>query len=334
MTTPLVSIIVPIFKTERFLRKCVDSILRQTYTNIEVILVDDGSPDNCGYICDNYAKIDSRVKVIHKQNAGLSEARNSGIDNATGDYLSFVDSDDYLEVKSVEMLIEGAQDYCLSVIGYKLDFVNNNSITTPEQVYGKFDSLQSYLLSFHKLFATKFNFAWGKLYDLSIIQKHSLRFEKGLSLVEDVIFNLQYYDYCTNGINLIKYNGYVYCQHGSSSLSKVYNSKMLDWNEYAYNSIKDYLKSYHALTPTNYAHFMRNVYSNYAYCFRLIALNKGLSLRDKINLLTKYRSTDIFCESLTVPTNDNYYQRALRTCINKRLWRCYIFLVKLRNCIR
>lgn len=332
--TPLVSIIVPIYKTERFLRKCVDSILSQTYTNIEVILVDDGSPDNCGLICEEYAKCDARIKVIHKQNAGLSEARNTGIETANGKYILFVDSDDYLENQTVEMLIDGAQDNCLSVIGYKLDFVNSNIINTPEQAYGSFESLQSYLLSFHKLFATKFNFAWGKLYDLSIIQKHSLRFKKGLSLVEDVIFNLQYYDYCTNGINLIKYNGYVYCQHGSSSLSKVYNPKMLDWNEYAYNSIKDYLYSHNALTPTNYTHFMRNVYNNYAYCFRLIALNIGLSLRDKINSLTKYRSTGIFDESLTVSSNENFYQRALRICINKQLWRCYIFLVKLRNCIR
>lgn len=333
MITPLVSIIVPIYKTERFLRKCVDSILSQTYTTIEVILVDDGSPDNCGRICEEYAKSDARVKVIHKQNAGLSEARNTGIDTANGKYILFVDSDDYLENQTIEMLIDGASGKRLPVIGYKLLYTNSDKVSVPEQAYGCFETLRSYLLSFHELFATKFNFAWGKLYDFSIIQKHSLRFEKGLSLGEDVIFNLQYYNYC-NGFDLIQYNGYVYCQHGSSSLSKVYNPKMLDWNEYAYNSIKDYLNSHNALTPTNYAHFMRNVYGNYAYCFRLIALNKGLSLRDKISSLTKYRSTGIFDESLIVSSNENFYQRALRICINKQLWRCYIFLVKLRNCVR
>ena len=334
MNQPLVSIIVPIYKTERFLRKCVDSILSQTYNNLEIILVDDGSPDNCGQICDEYAKLDARIQVIHKQNAGLSEARNTGIDSAMGKYILFVDSDDYIENQTVEKLIGGASGQRLSVIGYKLLFPNNEELSTPEQAYGIFETIQSYLLSFHKLFATKFNFAWGKLYNLAIIKENGLRFEKGLSLVEDVIFNLQYYNYCTNGINLIQYNGYIYCQHGAGSLSKVYNPKMLDWNEYAYTSIRCYLDSHSALAPSNYMHFMRNIYNNYAYCFRLIALNSSLSLNEKINSLTKYRDTDIFCEALAMSYQGNFYQRALRQCISKRLWRCYIILVKLRDYIR
>ncbi|HFU5892253.1 TPA: glycosyltransferase family 2 protein, partial [Enterococcus faecium] len=89
-----ISIIVPIYNVEQYLRKCVDSILAQTFTDFEVILVDDGSPDNSGAICDEYAKLDSRVRVIHKENGGLSDARNAGIEIAKGKYLGFVDSDD------------------------------------------------------------------------------------------------------------------------------------------------------------------------------------------------------------------------------------------------
>ena len=91
-----ISIIVPVYKVEKYLCKCVDSILSQKYTNIEVILVDDGSPDNCGTICDKYGSSDSRVVVLHKDNGGLSSARNAGLDVATGDYIGFVDSDDYI----------------------------------------------------------------------------------------------------------------------------------------------------------------------------------------------------------------------------------------------
>lgn len=93
----LISVIVPVYKVEKYLRRCVDSILNQTYENLDVILVDDGSPDECGTICEEYALRDSRVRVIHKENGGLSSARNAGIDTAKGDYLAFVDSDDWIE---------------------------------------------------------------------------------------------------------------------------------------------------------------------------------------------------------------------------------------------
>ena len=95
--TPLISVIVPVYKVEPYLRKCVDSIINQTYKNLEIILVDDGSPDNCGVICDEYAAQDSRIRVIHKENGGVSSARNAGLDICTGDYIGFVDSDDWIE---------------------------------------------------------------------------------------------------------------------------------------------------------------------------------------------------------------------------------------------
>ena len=101
---PEISVIIPVYNVERFLRQCVDSVLTQTYTNLEIILVDDGSPDGCGRICDEYVKKDKRVKVIHKQNGGLSDARNAGMDIATGEYLLFIDSDDWIENDTIELL--------------------------------------------------------------------------------------------------------------------------------------------------------------------------------------------------------------------------------------
>ena len=102
----LVSIIVPVYKVEQYLKRCMDSILNQTYKNIEVILVNDGSPDNCPVLCDEYAKIDSRVRVIHKENGGLSSARNVALDSVKGDYIFFVDSDDWLALDTLEVLNE------------------------------------------------------------------------------------------------------------------------------------------------------------------------------------------------------------------------------------
>lgn len=101
---PLISIIIPIYNVEKYLRRCVDSILCQSYHNLEIWLVDDGSPDGCPAICDEYAGKDKRVKVIHKKNGGLSDARNVAIDVATGEYICFVDSDDYVASTYVETL--------------------------------------------------------------------------------------------------------------------------------------------------------------------------------------------------------------------------------------
>ncbi|WP_314092198.1 glycosyltransferase family 2 protein [Gemella haemolysans] len=102
----LVSIIVPVYKVEQYLKRCMDSVLNQTYKNIEIILVNDGSPDNCPALCDKYAKIDSRVRVIHKENGGLSSARNAALDSVKGDYIFFVDSDDWLALDTLEVLNE------------------------------------------------------------------------------------------------------------------------------------------------------------------------------------------------------------------------------------
>lgn len=113
---PLISVIVPVYKVEEYLSRCVDSLLNQTYENLQVILVDDGSPDNSGTICDAYAGQDSRVKVIHKVNGGLSSARNAGIDAAQGDYLSFVDSDDWLEPDSYEHMMAAALQHDVKLV--------------------------------------------------------------------------------------------------------------------------------------------------------------------------------------------------------------------------
>ena len=106
-----ISVIVPIYKTEQFLSKCIDSIINQTYKNLEIILVDDGSPDNCPKICDEYAKRDNRIKVIHKENGGLSSARNAGIEIATGDFSAFVDSDDWIDSDMYESLVKLSDEY-------------------------------------------------------------------------------------------------------------------------------------------------------------------------------------------------------------------------------
>lgn len=118
---PKISVIVPVYNVEKYLNRCIDSILDQTFVDFECILVDDGSPDNCGKICDEYANKDERIRVIHKENGGLSDARNAGIESAQGEYLSFIDSDDWIHPQMLEILYDGIvkNDVMLSVCAYE-----------------------------------------------------------------------------------------------------------------------------------------------------------------------------------------------------------------------
>ena len=150
----LISIIVPIYNVEDYLKRCIDSILGQTYKNLEVILVDDGSPDKCGKICEEYKLIDSRIKVIHKKNGGLSSARNNGLDIATGDFIGFVDSDDYIERNMYESLIEAlnnnnADIATCGIIREDTNTQHKINIRTPntEKVYLDIDAIREILLS-------------------------------------------------------------------------------------------------------------------------------------------------------------------------------------------
>lgn len=113
---PLISVVVPVYKVEKYIHECANSILDQTYKNFELILVDDGSPDTCGEICDDYSRKDTRVRVIHKKNGGLSDARNAGIDIAKGEYITFIDSDDYVDSRYLEVLMKLCNQYEADIV--------------------------------------------------------------------------------------------------------------------------------------------------------------------------------------------------------------------------
>ena len=184
MYSPLISIIVPIYNVEMYLSKCVDSICAQTYTNLEIILVDDGSPDNCGKMCDEYAAKDSRIKVIHKENGGLSDARNVAIDVAQGEYLTFVDSDDYISYSYVADLYNIIKQYQADISVNTYCAFRDGMLPRPKHCGGEnfvFSGLQATEAMFYqRLFDTT---AWGKMYKASLFE--NIRYPKGL-LYEDL----------------------------------------------------------------------------------------------------------------------------------------------------
>lgn len=160
----LISIIIPVYNVEEFIDKCIKSVINQTYKDLEIILVDDGSPDNCGNICDKYAKEDQRIKVIHKENGGLSDARNIGIHNATGKYITFIDSDDYVELDYIEYLYGLIQKYNvdISFCGYTVCYENRKHKTKALSKEYKYSKMQAYK---EILYAKNFEVsAWAKMY--------------------------------------------------------------------------------------------------------------------------------------------------------------------------
>ena len=192
----LVSIIVPIYNVENYLPKCIESILAQTYTNIEVILVDDGSQDSCPQICDEYADKDSRVRVIHQANGGRSRARNVGLDVATGDYIMFADADDWVDADYVEKLYKIAMSYNAQlVVGrYRLvysDYVLDESTGETLVLEGQ-EPLEFYVRG-HASYQ-KANAVWVKLYQKELLD--GIRFVED-KYFEDVMFVTQVYAKCT-----------------------------------------------------------------------------------------------------------------------------------------
>lgn len=172
---PLISVIVPVYNVEPYLRDCVDSIIAQTYTNLEIILVDDGSPDGCPGICDEYAQKDFRVRVIHKENGGASVARNIGLMCCTGGFITFIDSDDSIDPNWIESMYVSIADFDFVIAGvtYVKNGINNKCIPTSDELV---DLVKCSL----------FGYTWNKLYKKEALIGH----EYYGGLREDLLFNL------------------------------------------------------------------------------------------------------------------------------------------------
>ena len=217
--SPKISIIVPVYKVEQYLPKCIDSILAQTFQNWELLLIDDGSPDNSGNICDEYAHKDSRIRVFHKKNGGVSSARNLGLDYAEGDYVMFVDSDDWISNDCLQV--------CLDEIKKdKLDALQFGFISVTDDLENPRVKIATLPLNGEKYIQTNnFNVCvWGGIYKCEIIEEYKLRFPKELKLAEDQIFVLSFFK-CCHRIKYLEKAMYYYLQRADSA---VHTSKSKD----------------------------------------------------------------------------------------------------------
>ena len=295
MDKPVVSIVIPVYNVEKYIHRCVNSVLKQTLHNLEVILVDDGSPDKCPLICDQYAKKDSRVFVIHKKNGGLASARNAGMKAATGTYLFFLDSDDWLEEDGIEQLYKTAEQY-------KVDFVKYRAIRTgwpgmeenapcrveqvrelKEGLYTRdriVEEIYPRLLATSQLTMGPIVGAWGALYNMEFINRNSLAFYEEVKFSEDLIFSANVVRAAQNFYFIDKPGVYHYFYNPMSisksfragrwesckSLVKYCEKDFRKSDEYNFGEELYYLKWFCIMLALNERKYLKTYKEKYQYC--------------------------------------------------------------------
>lgn len=236
----LISIIVPIYKVEKVLDRCIRSIVCQTYSDLEIILVNDGSPDNCPDICDRWEKKDSRIKVIHKENGGLSDARNAGLEFANGEFIGFVDSDDWIAPEMYERLLNSMIQNNSDIAACSVEMVWENNSQSRMLTQQKNCVLNRKEAQLELLIESKLKDpVWYKLYRKSVIE--GMFFEKG-KYHEDVFWSYRAIGNA-NSVSIIDYIGYYYWQRGESIMGEKYSLKRLDAVEGKCNR-QEYFKEY------------------------------------------------------------------------------------------
>lgn len=274
---PILSIIVPVYDVEKYINKCIDSILKQTFTNFELILIDDSSPDNCGNICDKYAKLDSRIKVIHKENGGLSSARNVGIDAARGEYIGFVDSDDYIKNDMYESLYKAILKYKadISICGKfivgqdkVLSVCNSDNV----RIYNRYEGLIEIIKD-----KNINSFAWDKLYKRELFD--NVRYPEG-RYFEDIATTYKLF-MLSNKIVHINSSKYYYLQREDSICGSYTCKKSYDH----FTSWYECLKAIKCLYPK-----LSNLYKDKLFEIAYFSLNNILSLGGRKSYSDKIKS--------------------------------------------
>lgn len=216
----LISIIIPVYKVEKYISRCVQSVIEQTYTNWELLLVDDGTPDNSGQICDNWALIDARIKVFHKGNGGVSSARNLGLDNIKGHWITFIDSDDWIEKDCLEHCFAVIEREKLDILQFCFQEIDSKGVVK------SYTKKSTPTLPKDRFVRTNlFNVCvWGGIIKSSIIKDNHIKFQEGIKLAEDQMFIME----CISNADLLKVISNPFYNYFMNEDSAVHNAKTID----------------------------------------------------------------------------------------------------------
>ena len=230
----VISVVIPVYNTEKWLRNCLNSLEKQSFYDFEVIMIDDGSKDNSRRICGEYEKKDKRFRYCFQNNAGVSAARNKGIEEAKGKYITFVDSDDWVQNNYLETMLREAKNYELTVCNYAvINFESQieQKIDGEKEAYKTEYEIEAYKNNMFSTGNMKYQgYVWGKVFEKSIIQNNNVKFEKGIHYNEDRLFIIEYLKFCSKKIKYNEEKMYNYCMNMDSAMNlagRTYQHKML-----------------------------------------------------------------------------------------------------------
>lgn len=330
-----VSIIVPVYNSENTLERCISSLLNQTYKDYELLIINDGSTDRSAEICDSYATKDDRIKVFHKQNGGVSSARNQGLDNVSGKWVTFVDSDDWVDELYIETLVESSSCVDL-VLGYAtlVNYPNRQQVCRQEMVI-KSDE-------YYKLFSEcdlgVRTAPWNKLFKFQIIHDNDIRFPLGVPIGEDAVFLYTFLLYSEN-VNSINSRHYYYLYDSENSLTKKNNS--LELERLALHSIESAIRSLiHRRNIVNSIALneLYGLQSRYIHRVLNAIYYSSINKEERIELISKL-DVSLYC-SYFLRMHKSRYFNILRYCLLKKRYSMYdlirrvVKLIKYRNVIK
>lgn len=324
-----VSIIVPVYNVEKYLSECIESLIAQTYKNIEIILVDDGSTDNSGHICDSFKCIDKRIKVVHKNNEGLGFTRNVGLEYANGNFVYFVDSDDYIETNEIELMVKDAINNGAEVIYSGFIQIDDNGKVLKTVAYEEelFDSKKIKQSLIPRMFGDSPNkkdqvqmSAAGQMYSMEIIRNNNLKFVSEREFIsEDFEFNLNFLKYASWAFTTSRMGNYY--RYNEKSLSHSYDPNRFSRCKKLYISMLDYLKE---------NDYSEDVYNRWRMTFfknTASAISQEASQIASSGIIKKLSCVKSIC-------NDDVLQKCLKDYSNNVLDirnRLYIFLLKTKS---
>lgn len=312
----LISIIVPVYNAERYLKRCLDSIVEQTYNKIEILLINDGSNDNSGEICDCYKESDDRIKVIHTVNQGVSTARNIGIENARGKYICFVDSDDYIEKEYVEALYKKIVkwDAELSICNLRSVIGKTTNEVTVDCEVINFDNMSAeFFLEINKKYLLYAPF--NKMYQSSIIKNEKIRYSKDICYGEDLLFNLTYLMYI-NRITFVNETKYNYIVDNTGSLSQRYRKDRYQNGKKLFEALYSFFKNKHFLTKANEKYLYERLFDDAYNAICETCINN----EDKIAI-----------KELSIIVHDSEVEKAMKLLELKSYSKIIVLLIKTKK---